>query len=93
MKNWVYKQCGVYYPSYAACKRHRQDSCGLEVSCNKVIDEEDISHEQEENSEILVADGDDDHAPIIELLMNSEFIEMNSRYDVHVSSIYAYAKK
>ena len=50
VKNWVYKQCGIYYPSIAACKRHRQDSCGLEVLGNKVIDEEDISHEQEENS-------------------------------------------
>ena len=107
VKSWVYKECGIYYPSIAACKRHRQDSCGLEVSGNKIIDEEDISHEQEENSEILVADGDDDHAPIIniyELLMNSEFIEIEtdrddwiiyllSRYDDHVSVIYAYAKK
>ena len=107
VKSWVYKQCGIYYSSIAACKRHRQDSCGLEVSGNKIIDEEDISHEQEGNPEILVADDDDDHAPIIniyELLMNSEFIEIEtdwddwiiylpSRYDVHVSVIYAYAKK
>ena len=49
---------------------------------NKVINEEkDIGHEGEENSEILVADGDDDHAAIIniyELLMNSEFIEIQT---------------
>ena len=49
---------------------------------NKVVDEEkDLSHEEEENSEILVlvADGDDDHAPIInmyELLMTSDFIKI-----------------
>ena len=49
---------------------------------NKVINEEkDIGHEGEEISEILVADGDDDHAAIIniyELLMNSEFIEIQT---------------
>ena len=52
---------------------------------NKVIDEEvDISHEEEENSEILVTAGDDDHAPIIniyELLMNNEFIEIQTDRD------------
>ena len=73
---------------------------------NKVInEEEDISHK--ENSEILVANGDEDHAPIIniyELLMNSEFIEIQtdrdgwiiyllSRYDIHVYVFYAYAKR
>ena len=75
MKNRVCKQCGIYYPSVAARKGHKQDGCDLEVLGNKVIDkEEDISHEEEENSENLVADGDDDNAPIIniyELLMNS----------------------
>ena len=75
MKSKVCKQCGIYYPSVATRKRHKQDGCDLEVLGNKVIDkEEDISHEEEENSEILAADGDDDHAPIInicELLMNS----------------------
>ena len=25
VKNRVCKQCGIYYPSIAACKRHRQD--------------------------------------------------------------------
>ena len=74
VKNRVYKQCGIYYQSIAARKRHRQDGCGLEVLGNKVIDEEEnISHEKEENPEILVADGDDDHATIIniyELFMN-----------------------
>ena len=75
---------------------------------NKVINEEkDIGHEGEENSEILVADGDDDHAAIIniyELLMNSEFIEIQtdredwiiyllSWYNIHVYVIYAYAKR
>ena len=78
VKNRVCKQCGIYYPSIVARKRHRQDSCGLEVLGNKVIDEEDISHGEEEHSQILVADGDDDHVPIIiiyELLMNIEFIE------------------
>ena len=74
VKKRVCKQCGIYYPSIAACKRHRQDGCGLEVLGNKVIDEEEnISHEKEENPEILVADGDDDHATIIniyELFMN-----------------------
>ena len=73
---------------------------------NKVVDEEkDISHEEEENSEIL--DGDDNHAPIIniyELLMTSDFIKIQtdiddwiiyllSRYDVQVYVIYAYAKR
>ena len=85
VKNRVRKQCGIYYPSTAARKRHRQDGCGLEVLGNKVIDEEEgISHEGEENSEILVAVGDADHAPIIniyELLMNSEFIETQSDRD------------
>ena len=45
---------------------------------NKVIDKkEDISHKEEENSKILVADGDGNHARIIniyELFMNCEFI-------------------
>ena len=63
-----------------ARKRHREDGYGLEVLGNKVInEEEEISHEEGENSEILVADSDDDHAPIInmyELLMNSELIEV-----------------
>ena len=54
-------------PGIVACKHHRQDSCGLEVLGNKVIDEgEDISHE-EEHSEILVVDGDDNHAPVINM--------------------------
>ena len=52
---------------------------------NKVIDEEEnISHEGEKNFVILVADGDDDHASIIniyELLMNSEFIEIQTDRD------------
>ena len=57
--------------------------------------------------EILVADGDDDHAPIInisKLLMNSELMEIQTdrddwilylllRYDVHAYFIYAYAKR
>ena len=96
----------MYYPSIAARKRHRQNYCGLEVLDNKVIDEEeDISHE--ENSQILVVDGDDDHAPIsniYELLMNSEFKETQtdrddliiyllSRHDILVYVIYAYAKR
>ena len=58
-----------------ARKRHRQNYCGLEVLGNEVInEEEDIS-----SSEILVADGDGDLAPltnIYELLMNSEFTEI-----------------
>ena len=55
-------------PGIVACKHHRQDSCGLEVLGNKVIDEgEDISHEEEEHSEILVVDGDDNHAPVINM--------------------------
>ena len=72
---------------------------------NKIIGEEE--GEGDENSEILVADGDDDYAPIInnyELLMNSEFIEIQtdrddwiiyllSRYDIHVYVIYAYGKR
>ena len=34
--------------------------------CNKVTDgEKNISHEGKKNCEILVADGDDDHPPII----------------------------
>ena len=65
-----------------ARKCHRENSCGLEVLGDKVIDEEeDISHEGEGNSEILVADGDDDRAPIsniYELLMNSEFMEIQT---------------
>ena len=82
MKNRLCKQCGIYYPSIAARKRHRQGDHDLEVLGNKVIDEEeDISHEVEGNSEILVADGDDTHAPIIninELRMNSEFMEIQT---------------
>ena len=49
---------------------------------NKIIGEEE--DEGDENSEILVADGDDDYAPIInnyELLMNSEFIEIQTDRD------------
>ena len=65
-----------------ARKCQRENSCGLEVLGDKVIDEEeDISHEGEGNSEILVADGDDDRAPIsniYELLMNSEFMEIQT---------------
>ena len=77
VKNRVCKQCGIYYPSFAACKRHRQDGCGLEVLGDKVMDEEeDISHEEkEEISEILVVDGDDDHAPIINIY---ELIQPNT---------------
>ena len=82
VKNRICKQYGICYPSIAARKRHRQDGCGLEVLGNKVIDEEkDISHEEREISEIVVADGDYDHALIIniyELLMNSEFIKMQT---------------
>ena len=85
VKNRICKQCGIYYPSIAVCQHHRQDGCGLEVLGNKVIDEEeDLSHEEEENSEILVADGDDNHAPTIniyELFMSSEFIEIQTDRD------------
>ena len=84
VKNRVYKQSGIYYQSIAARKRHRQDGCGLEVLGNKVIAEEEDSLEEEENSEILVANGDDDHAPIIniyELIMNNEFIEIQTDRD------------
>ena len=81
MKNRVCTQYGFFYPSISASKRHRQDGCGLAVLGNKVIDEqEDIKHD-EENSEILVADGDEGHAPIIYiygLLMNNEFIEIQT---------------
>ena len=95
VKNRVCKQCGIYYPSIAARKGHREDGCGLEVLGNKDSissyilgiddEEEDISHEEEETSEILIADGDEDHAPIIniyELLMNSEFIEIQTDRNV-----------
>ena len=85
VRNVVCKQCGVYYPSIVARKRHRHDGFGLEVLGNKVIDEEeDITHEKEENFEILVADGDDYHALVIniyELLLNSEFIEVQTDRD------------
>ena len=68
-----------------ARKRHREDGYGLEVLGNKVInEEEEINHEEGVNSEILVADSDDDHAPIInmyELLMNSELIEVQTKRD------------
>ena len=74
---------------------------------NIITSEEDISHEEEQNSEILVADGYDDHAPVIniyELLMNNEFMEIQtdrddwiiyllSQHDIHVYVIYAYAKR
>ena len=51
VKSRVCKQCGMYYLSIAACKGLRKDGCGLEVLGNKVIEEEeDISHEEEENS-------------------------------------------
>ena len=62
----------------------KQIGCGLEVLGNKVIgEEENISHEERENSEILAAYGDDDHAPIniCELLMDSEFIEIQTHRD------------
>ena len=108
MKNRVCKQCGIYFSSTAGRKCHRQDDCCLEVLGNTVFDEEeDICLKGEENSEILVAVGDNDHVPIIniyELLMNSEFIEIQtdrddwiiyllSRYDIHVYVSYAYAKR
>ena len=52
----------------------------LKVLGNEVISEdEDINHEEEKDSEILVVDGDNDHAPVIniyELHMNSEFTEI-----------------
>ena len=35
VKNRVCKQCGIYYPSIAARKGHREDGCGLEVLGNK----------------------------------------------------------
>ena len=71
MKNRVHKKGGIYFLSIAARQRHRQDGCALEVLGNKDIDKkEDISHEEEENSEILVADSDD----IYKLLTNCEFI-------------------
>ena len=83
MKNRVCKKCGMYYQSIAARKRHRQNGCGLEALDNKVIDkEEDISHE--ENSQILVANGDNNHVPIINiygLLMNCEFIQTQTDRD------------
>ena len=51
VKNRVRKQCGICCPCIAAHTRHRQDGCSLEVLGKKVIDEEeDISHEEEENS-------------------------------------------
>ena len=31
VKNRVWKQCGIYYPSIAALEPHRQDGFGLEV--------------------------------------------------------------
>ena len=78
MNNRVCKQCGIYDSSIAADKRLTYDDCGLEVLGNKLIDEKEAtSHEEEEDLEILLAHGDDDHANIIniyELLMNSEFI-------------------
>ena len=81
----VCKQCGIYYPSIVARKCQKQNGCGLEVLGNKVIgEEENISHEERENSEILAAYGDDDNAPIInicELLMDSEFIEIQTHRD------------
>ena len=66
-----------------------------------------MRHEEEINSETLVVDGDDDHAPevnIYELLMNREFVEMQtdrngwiiyllSRHNVHVYVIYPYVKR
>ena len=51
---------------------------------NIITSEEDISDEEEQNSEILVADGYDDHAPVIniyELLMNNEFMEIQTDRD------------
>ena len=51
VKNKVCKQCSIYYPSIAACKRDRQDACALEVLGNKIIDEEDdFSHGEDANS-------------------------------------------
>ena len=56
----------------------------LYVSVKVINEERDISHEEVENSEILVTDGDDNHAPVInihELLMNSEFVEIQTDRD------------
>ena len=83
VKNWVCKQFGIYYLSTAARKRHRQDGYDLQVLGNKVTnEEEDMTHE--ENSEILAADGDDNHVPVIniyELLINSELKELETDRD------------
>ena len=56
----------------------------LYVSVKVINEERDISHEEVENSEILVTDGYDNHAPVIniyELLMNSEFVEIQTDRD------------
>ena len=56
----------------------------LYVSVKVINEERDISHEEVENSEILVTNGDDNHAPVIniyELLMNSEFVEIQTDRD------------
>ena len=56
----------------------------LYVSVKVINEERDISHEEVENSEILITDGDDNHEPVIniyELLMNSEFVEIQTDRD------------
>ena len=56
----------------------------LYVSVKVINEERDISHEEVENSEILVMNRDDNHAPVIniyELLMNSEFVEIQTDRD------------
>ena len=47
MKNRVCKQCGIYYESIAALKRHRQDDCVSKKKVSKFyIWQEDLQEDQ-----------------------------------------------
>ena len=83
VKNRVCKECDIYYPSIAACKRHRSHGCKsvLEELYEEASFSED--EEQDQNDVIMVDDDDDDDDDdndcalllnIFELLMNSEFV-------------------
>ena len=47
VKNRVCKQCGIYYESIAALKRHRQDDCVSKKKVSKFyIWQEDLQEDQ-----------------------------------------------
>ena len=77
VKNRACKECDIYSPSIAACKRHRSHGCKSVLE--ELYEEASFSEEEEhdQNDVIMVDDDDDDDcAPVLnifELLMNCEF--------------------